>query len=98
MKIRRMLAAELPMVFRIAMSRVFSITSSTSEAMMLSAATITIRPIVIDIAIFSSQSAEKSDLFMSAQSCGLVVRRRAATGIAVGHLPRGEEVVDLAPR
>ena len=69
MKIRRMLAAELPMVFRIAMSRVFSITSRISEAMMLSAATITMRPIVIDIAIFSSQSAEKSDLFMSAQSC-----------------------------
>ena len=69
MKIRRMLAAELPMVFRIAMSRVFSITRSTSEAMMFSAATITMRPMVIDIAIFSSQSAEKSDLFMSAQSC-----------------------------
>ncbi len=69
MKIRRMLAAELPIVLRIAMSRVFSITSSTSDAMMLSAATITIRPIVIDMAIFSSQSAENSDLFMSAQSC-----------------------------
>ncbi len=69
MKMRRMLAAELPMVLRIAMSRVFSITSSTSDAMMLSAATMTMRPIVIDMAIFSSQSAEKSDLFRSAQSC-----------------------------
>ncbi len=32
MKIRRMLAAELPIVLRIGMSRVFSITSSTSHA------------------------------------------------------------------
>ncbi len=69
MKIRRMLAAELPIVFRIAMSRLFSITSSTSEATMLSAATMTMRPIVIEMAIFSSQSAEKSDPLMSAQSC-----------------------------
>ena len=51
------------------MSRLFSITSSTSDAMMFSAATMTIRPMVIEIAIFSSQSAEKSDRFMSAQSC-----------------------------
>ena len=51
------------------MSRLFSITSSTSEATMLSAATMTISPMVIEIAIFSSHSAEKSDLFMSAQSC-----------------------------
>ena len=47
MKIRRMLAAELPMVFRIAMSRLFSMTSSTSDAMMFSAATITMRPMVM---------------------------------------------------
>ena len=44
------------------MSRVFSITSRTSEAMILSAATITMRPMVMDIAIFSSQSAEKSGM------------------------------------
>ena len=69
MKMRRMLAAELPMVFRIAMSRLFSMTSSTSEATMLSAATITMRPIVIEIAIFSSHSAENSAPFKSAQSC-----------------------------
>jgi hypothetical protein len=49
MKIRRMLAAELPIVLRIAMSRVFSMTSSTSDAIMLSAATITIKPIVIEV-------------------------------------------------
>jgi hypothetical protein len=36
---------------------------------MLSAATMTISPIVIEIAIFSSQSAEKSDRFMLLQSC-----------------------------
>ena len=60
---------DAPMVFRIAMSRLFSITSRTSDAMMLRAATMTIRPIVIEMAIFSSQRAEYSDLFMSAQSC-----------------------------
>ena len=51
------------------MSRCFSITSRISEATMLSAATITMRPIVSEIAIFSRPSAENSDLFMSAQSC-----------------------------
>ena len=35
---------------------------------MLSAATITIRPIVIEMATFSSQSAEKSDWFIDVQS------------------------------
>ena len=50
------------------MSRLFSMTSRTSDATMFSAATITMRPIVIEIAIFSSHSAEKSDWFMSAQS------------------------------
>ena len=69
MKMRRMLAADVPIVFRIAMSRLFSITSSTSEATMFTAATIMIRPMVIEIAIFSSHSAEKSDLFICAQSC-----------------------------
>ena len=58
-----------PMVFRIAMSRLFSITSSTSEATMLSAATMTMRPMVIEMAIFSSHNAEKSEPLMSAQSC-----------------------------
>ena len=42
------------------MSRLFSITSSTSDATMLSAATMTIRPIVSEIAIFSSQSADRA--------------------------------------
>ena len=51
------------------MSRLFSITSSTSDAMMFNAATMTMRPIVIEMAIFSSQRAPKSDLFMSIQSC-----------------------------
>ncbi len=69
MKTAVMLAPAAPIVLRMAMSRLFSITSSTSDATMLSAATITIRPIVIEIAIFSSQSAEKSDWFISAQSC-----------------------------
>ena len=51
------------------MSRLFSITSRTSDATMFSAATITMRPMVIEMAIFSSHSAEKSDRFMSDQSC-----------------------------
>ena len=58
-----------PIVFRMAMSRLFSMTSSTSDATMLSAATMTMRPMVIEIAIFSSHSAEKSELFISDQSC-----------------------------
>ena len=69
MKIPMMLRADAPIVFRMAMSRLFSITSRISDAMMLSAATMTISPIVIEIAIFSSHSAENSDRFMSAQSC-----------------------------
>ena len=50
--------ADAPIVLRMAMSRVFSMTSSTSEATMLSAATITISPMPMPIAIFSSHSAE----------------------------------------
>ena len=69
MKIPHDAPADAPIVRRMAMSRLFSMTSSTSEATMLSAATITIRPMVIEIAIFSSQSAEKSGSFRSAQSC-----------------------------
>ena len=69
MKIVVTLRALAPMVLRIAMSRCFSITSRISEAMMLSAATMTIRPMVSEMAIFSSPSAEKSDLFVAAQSC-----------------------------
>ena len=57
------------MVFRMAMSRLFSMTSRMSEATMFSAATMTIRPMVIEMAIFSMPSAEKSDWFRSAQSC-----------------------------
>ena len=39
-----MLFDDAPIVFRMAMSRVFSITSRISEATMLSAATMTMRP------------------------------------------------------
>ena len=53
-----MLRDEAPMVLRMAMSRVFSITSSTSEATMLRAATITMRPMPMPMAIFSSHRAE----------------------------------------
>ena len=59
------------MVLRIAMSRLFSITSRMSDATMLSAATITMRPIASDTAIFSSVSAAKSGLFMSDQSLAM---------------------------
>ena len=68
MKIRITTPEDVPIVFRIAMSRLFSITRSTSDATILSAATITIRPIVIEIASFSRPSAEKSDRFISVQS------------------------------
>ena len=78
MKIVVTLRALAPIVFRMAMSRCFSITSRMSDATMLSAATMTMRPMVSEMAIFSSQSAEKSDWFMSAQSCVDVVRRRAS--------------------
>ena len=51
------------------MSRCFSITSRISEATMFSAATMTISPMVIEIAIFSSQSAPNSERFICVQSC-----------------------------
>ena len=69
MKMYITLRAEAPIVFRIAMSALFSITSSTSDATILSAATMTMRPIVIEIAIFSSQSASNSVRFIVVQSC-----------------------------
>ena len=75
-----MLRADAPIVFRIAMSRLFSITSRISEATMFSAATITMRPMVIEIAIFSSQSAEKSARFSSAQVWVRYVVAEAASG------------------
>ena len=68
MKMAVMLPAAAPIVLRMAMSRLFSITSSTSDATMLSAATMTIRPMVIEMATFSSQRAENSDWFICAQS------------------------------
>ncbi len=71
MKIVVTLLALAPMVFRMAMSRCFSITSRISDATMFSAATMTMSPIVSEMATFSSQSAEKSDWFMSAQSCAI---------------------------
>ena len=60
MKMYITLRDEAPIVFRMAMSAVFSITSSTSDATMLSAATMTMRPMVIETAIFSSHSASNS--------------------------------------
>ena len=56
------------MVLRMAMSRLFCLTSRISDEMMFSAPTITMSPMVIEIAIFSSQSAEKSDRFCLDQS------------------------------
>ena len=68
MKIVVTLFALAPIVFRMAMSRCFSITSSTSDATMLSAATMTMRPMVSEIAIFSNDSALNSARFMTDQS------------------------------
>ena len=50
------------------MSLCFSITIRISVATMLSAATITIRPMVMPIATFSSHSAENRLSFVSIQS------------------------------
>ena len=69
MKMYMTLRDVAPIVLRIAMSAVFSITSSTSDATMLSAATMTMRPMVIDTAIFSSHSASNSVRFIVVQSC-----------------------------
>ena len=77
--ITRML--DVPMVFRIAMSRLFCLTRRMSDEMMLSAPTITMRPIVIEIAIFSSQSAEKSDRLSSDQSSADVFGTETRRGI-----------------
>ena len=68
MKMVVTLLALAPMVFRIAMSRCFSITSRTSEATIFSAATMTMRPIVIETAIFSRDKAANSDRFITDQS------------------------------
>ena len=64
------------------MSRLFSITSSTSDATMLSAATMTIRPMVIEMATFSSHSAENSDWFICAQSWVTYVPPRRLDDVA----------------
>ena len=69
MKMPKMLRDPAPIVLRMAMSRFFSMTNRMSEAMMFSAATITIKPIAIEIAIFSIHSAEKSAWFCWDQSC-----------------------------
>ena len=68
MKTRRMVRAEAPIVLRIAMSRLRSITSMTSEAMMCRAATTTMRPTAIEIPIFSSHIAPNSGAFSRDQS------------------------------
>ena len=69
MKMYMTLRDVAPIVLRMAMSAVFSITSSTSDATMLSAATMTMRPMVIDTAIFSRNSASNSVRFIVVQSC-----------------------------
>ena len=68
MKMRMIAPREAPIDTRIAMSLCFSITISTSVATMFSAATATIRPIVIPIAIFSIHSAENRLWFIWTQS------------------------------
>ena len=62
MKIVVMLRALAPIVFRMAMSRCFSITSRISDATMFSAATMTMRPIVSEMAIFSSHERREERL------------------------------------
>ena len=76
------------------MSRCFSMTSRISDATMFSAATMHDQADGrARSAIFSSPSAEKSDLFMSAQSCVTYsIPRRVGDGC--GDLRRGVDVVD----
>ncbi len=73
------------------MSRLFSMTSSTSDATICSAATITIRPMAIDIPSFSSPSAENSDALRSLQSCATIGRAERLD--AVRDLRRRVDVV-----
>ena len=68
MKMRAIAPREAPIDTRIAMSLCFSITIRISVATMLRAATITMRPMVIAIAVFSSHRAENRLWFMSIQS------------------------------
>jgi len=68
MKMAVTLRAFAPIVFRIATSRCFSITRRIRVATIFSAATSTMSPTASETAIFSSVSAEKSDLFITVQS------------------------------
>jgi hypothetical protein len=60
------------------MSRLFSITSRISEAMMFSAATMTMSPMVMEMAIFSRRSAENRLRFRSDQLWGMYSGPRRA--------------------
>ena len=90
MKIRRMLSAGA--AHRLQDGDVAALLhhQEHEDATMFSAATITIRPMVIEIAIFSSHSAEKSAPFRSAQSCARY--RRRVRSEFVGDLLRREHV------
>ena len=68
MKIAITLRDDAPIVLRMAMSRLFCITIRMSDEMMLSAPTMMISATAIEMPIFSSHSAEKSDWFRLAQS------------------------------
>ena len=76
------------------MSRCFSITSRISDATMFSAATITIRPMVSEIAIFSSAQRREERLVHVGPVLRHVLARRAASVIDCGDLRRGVDVVD----
>ena len=93
MKIAITRTMDVPIVLRIAMSRLFCLTRRMSDEMMLSAPTITIRPMVIEIAIFSSHSAEKSDRLSSDQS-SLTYSGPSRSGIDLGDAGGGPDVVD----
>ena len=68
MKMRMMAPRDAPMETRIAMSWCFSITMRMRVATMLRAATITMRPMVMPMAVFSSHRAEKRLWFICTQS------------------------------
>ena len=67
MKMRRICWRRAPMETRTAMSLVFSMTIMINEIKMLSAATKTMRPMVIKVTTFSRRRARKSAWFCSIQ-------------------------------
>jgi len=94
MKIRRTWPGSTPKLIITAMSRVFSITIMVSAIRMLSAATITMSPITMNVTTCSSLRARNSSRFWSVQFGGHVAW---ACGLlnGAGNLRRVVQIVDF---